>query len=81
MRRVRALEGALGASLLSSGLLFYVGADGEVASVPREEFAERARRGEIGRDTTVFDLTVESLGEWRERFEAPAHAGWHARLI
>jgi hypothetical protein len=80
-RALRALEGALGASLLTSGLLFYVDAEGVVASVPREEFAERARRGEIGRDTTVFDLTVESLGEWRERFEAPVHAGWHARLL
>ena len=80
-RALRTLESAFGTSLLAGGLLFYRDPAGAVACVPRGEFAERARQGDVGRDSTVFDLTVESLGEWRERFEAPAHAGWHARLL
>jgi hypothetical protein len=67
--------------MLGGGGIFYRDADGEVACVPRAEFARLAAEGAVDLDTHVFDLSVESLGEWRERFEAPAHAGWHARLV
>ena len=80
-RALRTLEEAFGTRLLAGGLLFHRDADGAVTSATRDEFAERARRGAIGPDTPVFDVTVESLGEWRERFEAPASASWHARLL
>ena len=60
-RALRALETALGASLLGGGMIFYRNAQGDVASVPRAEFADRAARGEVGRDTVVFDLAVEWL--------------------
>jgi len=80
-RALRPLEVVLGVRLLDSGGLFHRDASGEVRHVGRDEFVAAAARGEVTRDTIVFDLTVESLGEWRERFEAPAHAGWHARLL
>ena len=80
-RALRALESALDARLLGGGEIFYRDANGEVAIASREEFAELGARGAVTTDTHVFDLAVETLGEWRARFEAPAHAGWHGRLL
>jgi hypothetical protein len=80
-RALRPLEQAFGVGMLGGGGLFYRDANGDVRHVSREDFCAAAQRGEIGRDTVCFDVTVESLGEWRERFEAPAHAGWQATLL
>ena len=80
-RGLRALQGALDTNLLAGGVLYYRDDAGDVTAVSRAEFAARAARGDISRDTVVFDLAVESLGEWRDRFEAPASAGWHVRLL
>lgn len=80
-RALRALESALGVTLVGSGGIFYRDANGEVALASREEFAELGARGAVTVDTHVFDLSVETLGEWRARFESPAHAGWQGRLL
>jgi hypothetical protein len=29
----------------------------------------------------VFDLSVTSVGDWREHFERPAAESWHAALL
>lgn len=85
-RALRGLEAALGTELLGGGLVFYrepvTAADGgAVRAVTRGDFVALAASGEVDRDTTVFDLSVETLGEWRERFEGPAHSSWHAPLV
>jgi len=80
-RSLKALEPRLGASLVTSGLLFYRGAKGDIAAVDREQFAALSARGEIGPDTRVFDPTVTTLGEWRARFELSAGESWHAKLL
>ena len=80
-RALRALESALGVQMLGGGGIFYRDASGTVAYASRAEFAQLAAAGAVDLDTHVFDLSVDSLGAWRERFEAPAHAGWHARLV
>lgn len=80
-RALRTLESAFGTRLLAGGLVFYRDARGAVHGVPRPEFVTLAAAGAIARDTPVFDLTVETLGEWRERFEQPACASWHAQLF
>jgi len=80
-RSLRALEPKLGASLVTSGLLFYRGPKRDVESVDREQFAALSANGTIGPDTRVFDPTVTSLGEWRARFELNAGESWHAGLL
>lgn len=83
-RSLRALESALGTELLAGGLVFYrepVAMGGAVKAVTRGEFAAHAAEARVDRDTPVFDLSVESLGEWRERFEVPAHRSWHGALV
>ena len=80
-RALKALEESVGARLVTSGLVYFRGRDGEIRAVTRDEFGDAASRGEIDADTEVFDLSVTTLGEWRGRFRSRAGDSWHASLI
>ena len=80
-RTLKSLEPKLGASLVTSGLIFFRDGKGAVESVDRETFTQIGTDGQIGSDTKVFDPTVTTLGEWRARFELPLRDSWHAKLI
>ena len=80
-RNLKSLEGVLGAKLVPSGLVYYRGRDGHVRAVTRDEFSEAAARGEIDKDTEVFDLSVTSLAEWKGRFKSRAADSWHKSLM
>lgn len=80
-RQLAAFEKRHSVSLLSRDFVFYRGRDGEVRSVSRDEFTRLAADGTIGADTTVFDTSVNTLGEWRERFELSAAGSWHRALL
>jgi len=80
-RSLKALEPRLGASMVTSGLIFYRDGKGRVQSVDRERFATLGSEGEIGPHAKVFDPTVTTLGEWRARFELDASDSWHAKLL
>jgi hypothetical protein len=80
-RALKSLEPKLGASLVTSGLIFYWDQNGQVQSVDREQFAALGADGKIGPTTRVYDPTVTTLGEWRARFELDLKDSWHARLI
>jgi hypothetical protein len=79
-RALKSLESKLGASMVTSGLIFYKDAGGAVQSVDRESFTELGTREKIGPETRVFDTTVTSLAEWRARFELALKDSWHAKL-
>ena len=80
-RALKALGSQLGASLVTSGLVFYRDKEGSVNSVDRAQFSALAAGGEISSATRVFDPTVTTLGEWRARFEMSAADSWHAGLM
>lgn len=80
-RSLKALEPRLGASLVTSGLVFYRDASGAIQSVDREHFTALSAEGKIQPDTGVFDPTVTTLAEWRARFELDAAHSWHVGLL
>ena len=80
-RKLAEFQTQTGASLLSRDRVFYRAAGGEVRSVSRDEFADLSESGAIGPDTIVYDTSISSLGEWRQRFELPASASWHRALL
>jgi hypothetical protein len=80
-RALKTLGPELGASLVTSGLVFYRDEKGDLQSVDRERFSALSARGAIRPDTQVFDPTVTTLGEWRARFELEAGQSWHAGLL
>jgi hypothetical protein len=80
-RSLKSLEPRLGASLVTSGLVFYRDDKGRVQSVDREQFTALGAKDKITPRTRVFDPTVTSLGEWRARFELNAEDAWHSKLL
>jgi len=80
-RTLKALESRLGASLVTSGVVFFRGRKGAIECVDRARFTALSAEGEIGPDTRVFDPTVTTLGEWRARFELEAAKSWHSGLL
>ena len=80
-RSLKAIEPKLGASLVTSGLVFYRDKKGGIESVDRERFTALSAEGKINRQTPVFDPTVTTLGEWRARFELDAAHSWHSGLL
>ena len=47
----------------------------------RDEFTSLASEGKVNSETTVFDPTVTTLGEWRARFHSKAANSWHSGLF
>ena len=80
-RALKAVEGKLGAAIVTSGLIFFRDKDGRIRSVTRDEFSELGAAGEVGGDTEVFDPSVTTLGEWRSRFTSRAADSWHASML
>jgi hypothetical protein len=80
-RSLKAMEPRLGASLVTSGLVFYRDKKGTIESVDRTRFTQLSAEGKINRRTKVFDPTVTTLGEWRARFELDAAHSWHSGLL
>ena len=80
----RALQGeerGLGVSLVAGGRAFWRDATGAVHGGTRDAFADAAAHGGVTRETHVFDATVNTLGDWRTKFERPAGESWHAQLL
>lgn len=80
-RSLKAMESRLGASLVTSGLVFYRDRKGAIESVDRERFTALGVEGRVSPKTRVFDPTVTTLGEWRARFEIDAAHSWHSGLL
>lgn len=79
-RTLKSLEPAIGANIVTSGLVYYRDQDG-IHAVTRDDFTNRAAKGEIKGDTEVFDLSVTNLNEWKSRFRSRARDSWHASLM
>lgn len=80
-RVLKSLEQRLGAGIITSGLIFFRGKDGEIRSVTRDKFGDLGAANEVDTDTEVFDLSVTTLGEWRSRFSSRAGHSWHSALL
>jgi len=80
-RTLKSLESKVGGQIVTSGLVYYRGRDGTVNAVSRDEFTRLSEKGEIDRNTEVFDLSVTTLGEWKSRFNSRASDSWHASLL
>jgi hypothetical protein len=80
-RALQALRPFLRTSLVTGGRVFYRDPASGIHSVTRDEFTELSATGAVGANTPVFDLTVSTAGEWRERFATAAGRTWHQALL
>lgn len=81
VRRLKALESRIGAALIDRDAVFYRKGE-EILSASRAEFHEQVDAGTVDRGTVVFDMTVSTVGSWRNgHWEAPAEATWHRQAF
>jgi len=80
-RVLRDLETRLGTSLLGNSRVYFRDPNGSIRVTDRAGFAEQAQAGSLGSDTHVFDLSVQTVGEWHGRFEGAAADSWHRALL
>jgi len=76
-RTLQQLEREIGTRLVGGGRVFYRTKAG-IDTATREEFGARVARGEVARETPVFDTTLTDAARWRTQFERPAGSGWTA---
>lgn len=80
-RALKAIEGGIGTTLLDGSLVYYRDDAGLVHGISRDDFAYLARRGEVGPDTPVMDLSITDVATYRSAFSRPARSSWHASLL
>ena len=78
VERVAAEQGLAWASGLD---VAYRDANGAVRMATRAAFRALGHAGEVGADTPVFALDVNTLEALQSDFERPAAASWHAGLL
>lgn len=77
-RSLRTLSAEIGIDLLDSTPIFWR-EDDRVRSGSRSEFRQLAESGEVGPRTLVYDITVDSISDFREgSWIRPAASSWHA---
>ncbi|MEO7216644.1 MAG: hypothetical protein ABI026_00445 [Gemmatimonadaceae bacterium] len=80
-RILHGLEKELGSSLLGNARVYYRAAGGAIRVTDRVGFAELSQQGTVDAATRVFDLSVQTVGDWQQRFELPAASAWHGGLL
>jgi hypothetical protein len=81
-RTLGELEAETGVQLRDASLVFWRDAAGEIQAEPRPAFRQRARAGEVGADTPVFDNTIGTVGELHAgRWELPMRESWHGKAF
>jgi hypothetical protein len=80
-RALQSLQKSLGTTLVGGSRVHYRDAGGAIQSVTRDQFTELGATGSVGDHTLVFDSTVATAGEWRERFETELGRAWHKELV
>lgn len=79
-RTLQQLERSIGTRLVGGGRVFYR-TDSTIETVSRDQLIERVRSGVVTRETPMFDTSVVTAGDWRERFERASGQSWMAGLF
>ena len=79
---IEAVAQEMGFAWISPLQVFFRDADGSVQHTSRPAFRRLVGEGTITAETTVFDVSLTTLGALRQgAFELPAGASWHARVF
>lgn len=79
---LRNLERRLDVRFLGNEAVWYRGSGGDIRRASRRQFRALAGRGDVVRDSIVFDNSITVLAELRAgRWEGPARDRWHAAFF
>jgi len=76
-RVFKSLQSSGGPSLLGGSRVFYRDSGGDIVALSRTEFAKAT----VAPDTNVFDTTVTTAVDYRQKFEKPLRDSWHRDLL
>jgi hypothetical protein len=77
---MKQLEQHFGISLFDRFNLAYRSGE-EVVSVPRQQFEELLKGGQINTETIVFNNLVQNVTELQTKWEVPFKDSWHIQLF
>jgi hypothetical protein len=80
-RTLQALRPTIGTTLVGGSLVYFRDRAGAIRAATRDEFTALGATGTVTDETTVFDPTVATAGEWRHRFETEVGRAWHKALL
>jgi len=80
-RELQRIDAQFGSSLVGGGRLFYETPGGVIQCAERRDVDALVARGEVELDTPVFDTTVQTLQEWRDRFRTTVRSHWAGTLF
>ncbi len=80
VRFIQSLQEDLGVDLLDKmNVTFYTGK--HIAHKPLLEFKKMAKNKSVSRNTIVFNNLVNTIEEYQNYWEVPAHESWHNRFL
>lgn len=77
---IRQIGQRLGLDLLDKGQVGYL-VGGEVRVLPFQKVKSAVAEEEISPDTTIFDNSVATVGQWKEAWKVPASRTWIGRFL
>lgn len=80
IRFMKELEQELGLTLLDRMLVAYKKGE-QIFSCSLSEFEALAKKGEVNKNTIVFNNTIHTIAEFEKEWEVPAEKSWHSRLL
>ena len=80
-RVLQKIEDGIGTSMVGGGNVYFRDPTGLVVWCTRSQFELMSKMREVSAETTVFDLTVSTAGEFRAQFERRAAESWHRALL
>jgi hypothetical protein len=81
MRTIQQLDEELSLNCLDRMKVAYRDEKGAIAEVSVNAFTKMLEQGDASKDTYVFNNVLETLGEWRKKWEMPVASSWHANLL
>ena len=80
LRFMKELEQELGVTLLNRMLVAYKKGE-EIFSCTIAEFEALAKKGEVNKNTIVFNNSVHTFAEFENAWQVPAEKSWHKQFI
>jgi hypothetical protein len=82
VNQVRSIGEKMGLSRSSGDTIYYRDSDGIIQTATRAEFQQMATDGEIASETPVFDLTISTVADLKNKgIENPFRSSWHSRVF
>ncbi len=73
---IRQIDAEYHLGLLNRLLVSYEIENGEIKTLPMNEFKEKVKSSELSPETAVYNLSVSTPNEFREKFRQPLKESW-----